>query len=100
MSKQKQKRDNKLILQITLVGMGLILLVFLLTSINAKEVKPSTPNYLGSAQLHLIPTNYICSHSQEVYTSTGVVITNQQDGSKYLILQSKFGDESCLTRIS
>jgi hypothetical protein len=101
MSKLKPRRDNKTILQITLVAMGLILLVFLLTSITSvKEYpKPSAPNYLGLANLGLIPTTNTCSYNDaKVYTSTGII--GQVNEKQYLILESKLGNEYCPIRIS
>ena len=79
--------------------MGLILCIFLIQQINARQEVNVKPNYLGLAKLGLIPTKQTCSHSQSAYDSTGVY-AQMQDGSKYLILMSKFGDESCMVKIS
>ena len=84
--------------------MGLILCLFLIMSISAKDttyVKPNPlaytgyifnsalfgvntnplqePNYLGLAQMGLIPSKIQCSHTKESYISTDVVVTNKQD---------------------
>lgn len=79
--------------------LGIFMVAIILTSflmINKTE-SVSKPNYLGLANLGLIPTNIQCSHSIETYDSTDVSISNGKDS--YLILQSKFGDESCLYKI-
>ena len=97
----KQPNKNLRIIAITLVSMALIMTTFLFTSMaTAKEAKPSPPNYLGLAQIGIIPTTIKCSHSLDTYISTGVIMINQQDQTKYIILQSKFGDEFCLAPIN
>lgn len=79
-----------------------IIFLFLIISIGVIIIKPFTepgiakPNYLGLAKLGLIP-NSECTHSQDAYTSTGVVA--RTSNGDYAILESKFGDEYCPVRI-
>lgn len=76
---------------------GIISLVNTLVE-NNKQVTLSEPNYLGLAKLGIIPSKMQCSHSANSYYSTGVGMQDKI-GNKYVILESKFGDESCLAKI-
>lgn len=77
-------------------------IIVLLLSINTFSMKTTTtisePNYLGLAKLGLIPSQIECTHEYNAYDSTGVIMQNKE-GTQYLILESKFGDESCLYKL-
>ena len=77
----------------------MITLIININDIDVYNNKPSKVNYLGLAELGVIPTTSECTHSSDVYDSTNVGMMDRY-GDKYLIMQSKFGDESCLTPIS
>ena len=72
--------------------------LFIYTNISSYNNQPSKTNYLGLAQLGLIPSTIQCSHNSNMYNPTGIFAIDGE-GNKYTILQSKFGDESCLARI-
>lgn len=97
---RKSKKSNlnlPLILVMGVFVFGIISLVNTLVE-NNKQVTLSEPNYLGLAKLGIIPSKMQCSHSANSYYSTGVGMQDKI-GNKYVILESKFGDESCLAKI-
>lgn len=96
----KPKKINMnlpLIIVITAFLFGIISLACIFAE-NSKSEPLSEPNYLGLAKLGIIPSKMQCSHSANSYYSTGVGMQDKI-GNKYVILESKFGDESCLAKI-
>jgi hypothetical protein len=95
----KHSKSNLNVSVFLIIGLILISAIgFGILTYPKEYAKPSAPNYLGLAQLNLIPTTNQCSYNEaKVYTSTDV-IANTHEG-QYLILESKFGDEYCPIRI-
>jgi hypothetical protein len=88
---------NRLIIGIIICFLSVIALMIIIIP-HPVEAKLTPTNYLGLAKLHIIPTTIQCTHSPETYFSTNVTMMDKK-GNRYLILQSKFLDESCLIKI-
>lgn len=97
MANRKHKKKLPTELYVIIIC-GLLAVAFLLNLQPpiSKELPP--PNYLGLAQMGVIPSQIQCSHSASSYVSTGIAAQGF-DGNQYLILESKFGDESCVVKI-
>ena len=93
------KKKNFNLIKIMAISIGIFMIITLAFTFSGsnKDVGIPKTNYLGLAQLGLIPTTNQCSHYQEAYSSTGVVA--QTSNGDYAILESKFGDEYCPVRI-
>lgn len=88
---------NKWILSVTLVSMGLILCIFLMTNIEAKSIEKTPRYYMTLANMHLISYDKDCATPNSIYKPIGIILSTQ-DGTKYQIVTSAFG-KSCLVKI-
>ena len=81
--------------------MGLIMCIFHFSNLIMPKESPALPptDYLGLAQLGVIPTSDTCSYQLKEYESTGVIAQNI-NGQKSLLVRTKLGDESCFIPIS
>jgi hypothetical protein len=99
MVKTKDKSNLKypLILLLAMFIVSIFAIGFTIAERN-KPLQELKPDYKGLATLGIIPSKIQCSHSYELYDSTNVGIKDRE-GNIYLILESKFGDESCLYKL-
>lgn len=85
------------------IALGIIIVIFVSSLFIVKifykpEQSPQEINHLGLAKLKLIPTVNTCTHNESAYRLTDVGMYDQA-GNRYVLLESKFGDEYCPYRI-